>query len=196
MTYTIGKLAKKFGLSRSALLYYDSIGLLRPTGHVAGEYRSYSEEDAARLSRICLYRRVGLPLAEIKTALDEPDSGLSGILEARLDELNRDMAALRGQQRLIVGLLKNRGAMHDAEARIGFMNRETWVRLLESAGFDQLDQMRWHMAFERHNPEKHREFLEFLCIPDDEAARIRALDESDLESRRQRLENERERGDG
>lgn len=191
MTYTIGRLARTFGLSRSALLYYDSIGLLRPTEHVAGEYRRYSEEDAARLSRICAYRQVGLSLADIKAALDEPDSRLSGILEARLDELNRDMAALREQQRVIVGLLKNRGAMREAEKRIGYMNRETWVGLLESAGFGPLEMMRWHMAFERNNPEKHREFLEFLCIPDDEAARIRALDDADLKACERSMERNR-----
>lgn len=28
--YTVGELAKLFGLSRSALLYYDEIGLLSP----------------------------------------------------------------------------------------------------------------------------------------------------------------------
>ena len=30
---TVGKLAKKYGLSRTTLLYYDSIGLLPPTHH-------------------------------------------------------------------------------------------------------------------------------------------------------------------
>jgi len=195
MTYAIGRLAKKFGLSRSALLYYDSIGLLRPAGRVAGEYRRYSEADAARLSRICLYRRVGLPLADIKKALDEPDSRLSGVLVARLDELNRDMAALREQQRIIVSLLKNRGAMREAEERVGYMNRTIWTGLLSASGVGPVEQLRWHMAFERHSPAKHQEFLKFLCIPDDEAARIRALDESDLEERRRRLEMEPERGE-
>ena len=51
--YTIGKLAKKFDLSRSTLLYYDSIGLLKPSSRTESEYRQYSEDDAARLEQIC-----------------------------------------------------------------------------------------------------------------------------------------------
>ena len=62
---TVGRLAKRFGLSRSTLLYYDSIGLLRPTGRSAKGYRLYSEDDAARLEKICLYRQTGLSLDEV-----------------------------------------------------------------------------------------------------------------------------------
>lgn len=180
MQYSVGVLAKRFGLSRSALLYYDSIGLLKPAARGPGEYRRYSEEDAQRLSRILLYRRAGLSLADIGAALGQEDSGLCERLEERLEELNQDIAALRSQQRLIVGLLKRRGDMRKAESRVGYMNRRIWTELLEQAGFGPLDQLRWHMAFERHNPEKHASFLEFLCIPEDEAARIRAIAPADL----------------
>ena len=36
---TISQAAKKFKLSRSTLLYYDRIGLLRPTERTAAGYR-------------------------------------------------------------------------------------------------------------------------------------------------------------
>ncbi len=180
MQYTVSALAKRFGLSRSALLYYDSIGLLKPRERAPGEYRSYGEEEAETLARILLYRQAGLSLDDIKKALDGPDSALCDRLARRLDELNRDMAGIREQQRLIVGLLARRGAMRQAEERVGYMNRELWTGLLAQAGFGCVEQMRWHMAFERHSPEKHAQFLEFLCIPEEDAARIRAFTEEDL----------------
>jgi hypothetical protein len=34
--------------------------------------------------------------------------------------------------------------------------------------------LQWHAEFERLDPEKHQEFLAFLCIPDDEIEAIRA----------------------
>ncbi|HPW52681.1 MAG TPA: MerR family DNA-binding transcriptional regulator, partial [Spirochaetota bacterium] len=40
--YTIGKLAKKYGISRSAILYYDSEGLLKPDQRLSNGYRLYS----------------------------------------------------------------------------------------------------------------------------------------------------------
>ena len=70
MQWTVGRLAKRFGLSRSTLLYYDGIGLLRPQSRAAGEYRTYGEAEAARLERICLYRRAGLTLEQIKQGIE------------------------------------------------------------------------------------------------------------------------------
>ena len=74
--YTIGRLAKKFKLSRSTLLYYDSIGLLKPSSRSQGEYRLYSEQDAKRLELICTYRQAGLALKDIGRVLDSPEHSL------------------------------------------------------------------------------------------------------------------------
>lgn len=167
--YTVGRLAKQFSLSRSTLLYYDRIGLLKPDGRTEGNYRRYTQADAKRLERICLYRRTGLKLDDIKGVLDSPQSGLKEVLEKRLVDLNADIGRLRDQQRLIVGLLGSRSM----EKHIGVMNRETWVALLTSAGFSQEDMIKWHADFERISPDKHAEFLKFLCVPDDEIEIIR-----------------------
>lgn len=168
--YTIGRLARKFKLSRSTLLYYDAIGLLRPAGRSKGEYRRYSEEDARRLERVCLYRRAGVPLKDIMTLLDNPQERRTSVLENRLEQLNEQIKKLRDQQRLIVELLQDARALE----RIGPMNRSTWVSLLSASGFTEEDMFRWHIAFESRSPGKHHEFLEFLCIPDREIAAIRS----------------------
>lgn len=168
--YTIGRLAKKFGLSRSTLLYYDSIGLLKPSSRSEGSYRQYSEKDARRLDQICMYRRAGLALKDIARVLDSPEHSLVSVLERRLDDLNQDITRLREQQRFILGLLQNR-TLFD---RIGVMNVQTWTSLLHACGFSQEDMLRRHVEFERQAPEKHRQFLEFLCIPDSEISVIRS----------------------
>jgi DNA-binding transcriptional MerR regulator len=168
--YTIGRLARKFKLSRSTLLYYDSIGLLKPAGRSKGEYRRYSEEDAGRLERVCLYRRAGVPLKDIMKLLDNPWERGTSVLEDRLEYLNEQIKKLRDQQRLIVELLQDGRALE----RIAPMNRTAWVALLSASGFSEEDMLRWHVAFESRSPGKHREFLEFLCIPDKEIAAIRS----------------------
>lgn len=168
--YTIGRLARKFNLSRSTLLYYDSIGLLKPSSRTEGAYREYSEEDALRLERICTYRRAGLPLREIKSILDAPEHSLVETLQKRLEELNEEIRRFREQQRFILGLLQN-PTLFD---RIGVMNVETWTSLLSSCGFTEADMRRWHAEFERLAPDKHRQFLEFLCLPDSRIETIRS----------------------
>jgi DNA-binding transcriptional MerR regulator len=168
--YTIGRLAKKFHLSRSSLLYYDSIGLLKPSARTTGDYRAYSEEDARRLEQICVYRRAGLPLTEIAKILDAPESSLAPVLEARLDELNEEITRLRRQQHFIIGILQNKALAQ----RMGVMTKETWTSLLAASGFSQEDMIMWHIEFERHAPEKHKQFLEFIGLEDDESEAIRS----------------------
>lgn len=166
--YTISKLAKHHGLSRSTLLYYDSIGLLRPNGRASNGYRRYSEKDSDRLSMICLYRRAGLPLRDIRRVLDGGASELETALTRRLQRLNEEIEELREQQRLILGVLKAKP--HAGSARF---DKSSWASLLAASGFSADDMMQWHAVFERRAPADHQRFLEFLHIPPDEIAGIR-----------------------
>ena len=68
--YSIGKIAQEFKLSRSALLYYDSIGLLKPSSRSSSGYRQYSKEDKNKLQQICAYRQMGLSIKEIQKLID------------------------------------------------------------------------------------------------------------------------------
>jgi len=165
---TIGRLARRFGLSRSTLLYYDRIGLLHPTGRTGSGYRDYSKADAARLEKICLFRASGLPLRDIGRILDGPPSALGAILEVRLTELAEERRNLQRQQELICGLLKR----ELPEPRHG-LTKTVWTDLLAASGFDRSDMRAWHVAFEQTAPDKHRKFLEFLNIPELEISEIR-----------------------
>jgi DNA-binding transcriptional MerR regulator len=168
--YTIGKLTKKFGLSRSALLYYDSIGLFSPSGRSSSNYRTYTEKDHDRLEQICTYRRTGLPLNDIgKIMKTRHKSGVAPFLEKRLDILNREIRDLRNQQHFIVKLLKNDRAL----SKIRIMDKESWIKLLETAGLDRSARDKWHAEFERLAPDAHQDFLESLGIPANEVALIR-----------------------
>jgi DNA-binding transcriptional MerR regulator len=166
---TISQLARKHGLARSTLLYYDRIGLLRPCGRVGHSYRLYTAEDDKRLRQICLYRQTGLPLAEIQRILERPRKNLAGALERQLYELLAQMESLRNRQRLIVELLKNRRLLE----QVRNMSREKWVGLLRASGFTDEDLRRWHQDFERSDPDYHQRFLEFLGIPAEEIRAIR-----------------------
>lgn len=168
--YTIGQLAKEFGLSRSTLLYYDSIGLFSPTGRSDSNYRMYTEGDQDRLEQICTFRRTGLPLSEIGKILKKRRKrSVLPILEKRLDALNKEIRALRSQQHFIVQLLKNDRAV----SRIRVMDKESWIKLLQASGLDEEARNRWHSEFERLAPDAHRDFLESLGIPAREVALIR-----------------------
>jgi DNA-binding transcriptional MerR regulator len=167
---TISQLARKHGLARSTLLYYDRIGLLKPDGRLGNDYRNYSLAAEKRLRQIRLYRQTGLPLAEILRILERPKKDLAAALERQLYEVLAQMEALRSRQRVMVELLKNRRLLE----QVRNMDREKWVKLLRASGFTDEDLGRWHRDFERTDPAYHRRFLEFLGLPADEIPIIRA----------------------
>ena len=166
---TVGRLARRFGLSRSALLYYDRIGLLRPSARSSANYRLYTAADQRRLEQICRYREVGLSLEQIEQVLALRGGRTASILEQRLTGLNAEIALLRQQQRVIVRLLQ--GQAQAAPART--MTKKGWVAVLRAAGLSDRDMDRWHHEFERMEPESHQDLLESLGIPAPEIAAIR-----------------------
>jgi DNA-binding transcriptional MerR regulator len=169
VTLSISRLGRRFGLSRSALLYYDRIGLLSPSGRSPAGYRVYSEHDARRLEAICRYREIGLPLDQIRELLDSATSRSAELLEARLDHLNADIARLREQQRIIVRLLANPRKLRRTRA----IDKAGWVAILRAAGLDDDAMHRWHVEFERMAPKAHQDFLESIGLPRAEVTRIR-----------------------
>lgn len=167
---TISKLAKASGLSRSTLLYYDRLGLLRARWRSASNYRLYSPADAARLEQICRHRRMGIPLKEIGTLLDDRDGhSCVDILERRLKGLSREIASLRRQQRSIVQILKQEQLHREPD----MVNKERWVEIMRAAGLSEEDMHNWHVQFEKMEPEAHQEFLESLGIDQAEIVSIR-----------------------
>ena len=172
---TISQLARRFGLSRSTLLYYDSIGLLSPSARSRANYRLYSDDDLRRMEVIDQYRRAGLPLADIARLLASDEGELTHVFESRLRSLNDEIRGLRHQQKLIVRLLRNSDALPPTRQ----LDKDAWVAILRASGMNDEDMRRWHVEFERHSPEAHQDFLESLGIDHAEIDRIREWSRSD-----------------
>lgn len=166
---TVSQLARHCGLSRSTVLYYESIGLLRPALRSESNYREYSEAELARLRQICVYRNAGLKLDDIRVILDERSNDAGAVLKRRLIELDREIESLREHQRAILRLLK----VEEATWRNEEMTKDKWVSIMRAAGFNEADMMRWHKQFEASAPDEHQEFLQYLHISEDEIRRIR-----------------------
>ncbi|AET69253.1 putative transcriptional regulator [Desulfosporosinus orientis DSM 765] len=169
--YSIGNLCSEYKLSRSTLLYYDSIGLLVASERTRGNYRQYSEEDRKRLSQICAFREAGVPLSEIKRILDTDGISESHVLERRLNELNQEIRYLRFQQKVIVEMLKRK----DLITPKMLMDKQTFVSILKLIGLDDTGMHHFHAQLEKNSPDSHQFFLEFLGIGEEEIKNIRKL---------------------
>ena len=169
-TFTIGQVAKKYSISRSTLIYYDTIKLLMPSGRTDKNYRLYSNTDLQKMEKISQYRRVGLPLETISKILHEEKTNKShSILEKRLFSINKEIQSLRSQQKTILILLENEELIYHSR----IITKEKWVHLLQATGLDENDIKNWHIEFENMSPEAHQDFLESLGITNDEIKSIR-----------------------
>jgi DNA-binding transcriptional MerR regulator len=65
--FTIGELAREFGVTLRALRFYENKGLITPRR--AGTARLYSQSDRARVAQVLTGKRLGFTLAEIRTMI-------------------------------------------------------------------------------------------------------------------------------
>ena len=120
---TIGEVARRSGLTASALRFYDREGGLVPADVDAlTGYRRYavSQVRAARL--LASLRRVGMPLAEVALVLDEDARGASGaaadVVAAHEQRLVDGLADARAEIRRTLALLAERDRAVGASRRV------------------------------------------------------------------------------
>jgi DNA-binding transcriptional MerR regulator len=132
-TYSISQIARTCGLSRATLLYYDRLGLLRPSGRTGSGYRYYTDSDLRRLERIRYFREAGLRLKEIRAVLNSGGKPGTKLLEARMRETAANIAGLKNQQRLLAGMLRQVASGKLPPS----VDKRLWIEMLRAAGMDQ-----------------------------------------------------------
>lgn len=166
---SVSQIAKRFGLSRTTILYYESCGLLKPALRTRANYRLYGELEMRVLEEIRLYRSIGLNIASVRAILANPQTEISSLLRHRLQELDSEIDQRRQHQRVILRLLQSKNILRRAKN----MTKEKWVSIMKAAGFTEDDMHRWHREFERAAPDDHHQFLQYLQIPAAEVKSIR-----------------------
>lgn len=163
--YTINKLCEISGLSRSTLLYYDSIGLLKPDERSISNYRLYSDDSVKILDKICIYREAGMRLTEIAQILDSPENQKSEVLERTLSLLNEEARKIREKQNIIIEMLNGKGNLSDDNAG---KRRKLIYESLKLIGIDEAATSKLHVYLEKNSPDIHLDFLEAMGFSSEE----------------------------
>jgi DNA-binding transcriptional MerR regulator len=97
-TFTIGDLAREFGVTLRTLRFYEDKDLLHPRRQ--GQNRLYSRRDRARLKLVLLGKKVGFSLKEIKDMIDLYDlkDGQATQLRVALDKFENQRGVLHRQR--------------------------------------------------------------------------------------------------
>ncbi len=130
LSMRIGEVAQLTGLDVRLIRHYEKIGLIPPprrreAGYAQAGYRLFTEEHVQRLRFIRLCRLLDLPLREIGELLSCVDEGccasaqpgLGHSLEAKLQEVDRRLALLRGLRRRLKSYRERlQGRVEDRES--------------------------------------------------------------------------------
>lgn len=169
MAFTVGKLSKMFGISRTALLYYDQIGLLCPTARNTAQYRLYSQADADRLGQIMILKHAGVPISQIKSLISSEESIAFGKLMKRLGEINQEIEKLKNDQKQIISIMSE-SIVIKSPHQTDFILTDHMIRYAEIAN-DKREQ--WHAEFEAQSPELHEKFLRMIGLSEEEILAVR-----------------------
>lgn len=88
--YTIGEVARLYGITVRTLHHWDAIGLASPSERTWAGHRIYTDADVERVRHALVYRETGMSLEVIRQVLDSPGDAVSHV-RAQL-ELLREKA--------------------------------------------------------------------------------------------------------
>jgi MerR family Zn(II)-responsive transcriptional regulator of zntA len=102
MIMLMGELAKRTGLSKDTIRFYEKVGLITAQERQAGTriYKEFSEETVDRLRMISQGKGLGFTLSEIKQLMDEWGNGTMpkyeqiGVIERKLEEVSQKVQQL------------------------------------------------------------------------------------------------------
>ena len=86
---TVGQVAQTFGVTVRTLHHYDAQGLVVPSARTHSGYRLYTDADLSRLAVVVTYRRLGLPLTQVRALLDGEGSAAEHLRRQRDAVLTR-----------------------------------------------------------------------------------------------------------
>ncbi|MDX2165269.1 MAG: MerR family transcriptional regulator [Gammaproteobacteria bacterium] len=98
--YTIGTVAKRYGITTVTLRHYQKIGLLHPSFRGESGYRVYKEEDLSRLHFILNTKNAGFTLEEIKALFfmidnGEPNKAVKNLIHEKLKSIQEKILHLQ-----------------------------------------------------------------------------------------------------
>lgn len=106
--YTVGELAKLSGTTIRTIQYYDKINLLVAERHSSKNSRYYNKNDLMTLQQILFYKRIGMPLKDIKNHLTNVNdfSDMNKILNRQADILFQQEMEIK-MNLVIIEVIKN-----------------------------------------------------------------------------------------
>ncbi|MFD2421312.1 MerR family transcriptional regulator [Amycolatopsis pigmentata] len=116
--YPIGDVARRTGLSVSAIRFYSDAGIISPTGHTQAGYRLYDIQAIARLELVRTLRELDASLDEIRRLLAD-ETTLADLAATHLTLVERQTRRLHARRAVLRTILKQ----HSTTEQVSLMHK-------------------------------------------------------------------------
>ncbi|MBJ7895165.1 MerR family transcriptional regulator [Bacillus atrophaeus] len=113
----IKQVSELTGLTKKAIKYYESEGLIEVNKNPMNQYREYSEKVISQLNLIASLRLLHLPIKEIKSLL-KGERRLPELLNEQLNQINKNLTQLEQQKLLTETLIQNLNEIDDFSDKV------------------------------------------------------------------------------
>jgi MerR family transcriptional regulator, thiopeptide resistance regulator len=124
ITFKVGDLSKRTGLSIRTLHYYDEIGLLSPSHRTESGYRVYGKQDIIRLQQIITLKQIGFSLEDVRSCLDNGDRAFAEMVQLHI-------AKVRKQVELSQQLLQRLESVEQTAAKLDAVPVEEVLQIIQ-----------------------------------------------------------------
>ena len=116
--YSIGEVARRTGLSVSAIRFYSDAGIITPTAHTGAGYRRYDIRAVAGLELVRTLRELGAGLDDIRQLL-AAEITLPDLAKAQLTFVERQLGQLRARRAVLRTIVRE----HSATEQVSLMHK-------------------------------------------------------------------------
>ncbi|MBW9148606.1 MerR family transcriptional regulator [Clostridium sp. CM028] len=116
--------AEKTGLTKRAIKYYESEGLIMPLKNIQNNYREYTCQDVIKLNLIGALRTLGIPIAQIKT-VTSGNKSIPEVMAQALSRIDKDIENLEKSRLIILNIIEKNLTDYDAAGEHIKLLRET-----------------------------------------------------------------------
>lgn len=105
---TLREVCAKYKVSRRAVQGYEKAGLVKSTGKNKMGHLLYDAAMQERIGIICMYRRIGFSVREIKEIIDASGISIIPILENQMNKLKKERERIEEQIEILYDLIQKK----------------------------------------------------------------------------------------
>ncbi|HEX7308232.1 MerR family transcriptional regulator [Lentzea sp.] len=140
---TIGRLARRTGLSARTLRFWSNEGVITPAGRSASGYRLYDAASVLRVELIRTLRELGLGLDDVRGVLERGDT-VAEVAAAQVTAIDAQIRALKVSRAVLSTVARRRPTLEETSlmnrlARLSAAERAQIIDDFKADVFDRLD---------------------------------------------------------